>query len=66
MMMTFMQPSHTIANRLLGGKVSAPTIDGEKNVDIAEGTQNNSKVVLKDQEECPTSIGAAQETRYST
>lgn len=34
---------------LLGGKVSAPTIDGEKNVDIAEGTQNNSKVVLKDQ-----------------
>ena len=34
---------------LLGGKAAAPTIDGEKNIDIGEGTQNNSKVVLKEQ-----------------
>ena len=33
---------------LLGGKATAPTIDGEKSIDVNEGTQNNSKVVLKE------------------
>ena len=33
---------------LLGGEVMAPTLDGDKKVSIEEGTQNNSKVVMRD------------------
>jgi DnaJ-class molecular chaperone len=31
---------------LLGGAVVVPTIDGEKRIEISEGTQNNSKVTI--------------------
>jgi molecular chaperone DnaJ len=32
---------------LLGGRVEVPTLDGEKSLDVEEGTQNNSTVLLK-------------------
>lgn len=32
---------------LLGGEVMAPTLDGEEKISIGEGTQNNSKLVMK-------------------
>lgn len=34
---------------LLGGEVSAPTIEGERKIKIEEGTQNNSKLTLKNE-----------------
>jgi molecular chaperone DnaJ len=32
---------------LLGGTVQVPTLDGKKSVDVGEGTQNGTKVVIK-------------------
>jgi molecular chaperone DnaJ len=32
---------------LLGGKVKVPTIGGEKTIEIEEGTQNNTKIVIR-------------------